>query len=30
MLTERERNLQRDKAKELLRFLQVHGFRVEG
>ena len=30
MLTERERNVQRDKAKELLRFLQVQGFRVEG
>ena len=30
MLTERERNAQKEKAKELLRFLQVNGFRVEG
>ena len=30
MLTERERNVQKDKAKELLRFMQVNGFRGEG
>ena len=30
LLTEKERNLQKDKAKELLRFLQTQGFRVVG